>query len=247
MKIKLLNINLLPCIAIMMLVVFGLLACNNGFGTKRYNEQTYYGNNILKIEGEQVWLRNNSANKLSQAYEKSNDNYDITVLSEYLLSGYSEVIGSGTINGGILNFIVNATENLVEWDKLKVFFNNITEGLGWDAEINDKAAKGTFIEILTNVEDEYVLMREGVSGTIDSISDETVFFLYIDRDCTITGNSKNDEQVMYTFNPFNLDLKKGWNTIWYKQTYTTSGISSFYFDIKNPDLKWVLFPTVPTK
>jgi hypothetical protein len=52
---------------------------------------------------------------------------------------------------------------------------------------------------------------------------------------------------MYTFNPFTLRLKEGWNTVWYKQTYTTSGKSDFSMDIKNPDLKWVLVSTVPTK
>jgi hypothetical protein len=230
-------------IALAAVIVFGVSGCNNDTNS----EQTYYGSNTLSIVNEQVWLRNYSANRLSQAYEKSYESYDITVLSEYMLGEYSEEIGFGTINGGILNFTVNVPENLVGWDKLKVFFNIITEGLGWDVEIDDETTTGTFIEILTNVEDEYVLMREGVSGTNNSISDETVFFIYVNRDCTITGESKTDEQVMYTFNPFILRLKKGWNTIWYKQTYTTSGVSAFFMDIKNPDLKWVLISTVLTK
>jgi hypothetical protein len=223
-------------------IIFGMAGCGND----KYSEQTYYGSKELIITNEQVWLRNYSANRVSQVHEKYNEkNYGITVLSEYVFNGYSEEIGSGTINGGKLSFTVDKPVDLLEWDELKVFFT-IAENIGWKADIDDDTVKGTFILPVTN-EDQYVLIREGVSGTTSSISDESVYFVYFDKDCIITGESSEDEQVMYTFNPFTLKLKKGWNTIWYKQTYTTSGKSSFSMNIKNPDLKWVLIPTVETK
>jgi hypothetical protein len=229
-------------------ILFGISSCNDDTNSEQtYNEQTHY--DTLVITGEQVWLRNYSTNRLSQAYEKFNErDYDIIVLGEYdkEISDYSEEIGSGTINGGKLSFTVNVPQKLLEWDKLKVLFNIITEGEGWNVTIDEDATKGTFIEILTDDEDEYALIKEGVSGTTSSISDETVLFIYVDSDCTITGSPRQDQLVMYTFNPFTLKLKRGWNTVWYKQTYTTSGRSSFFMDIKNPDLKWVLIPTVPT-
>jgi hypothetical protein len=233
-------------IVLLAIIAVGVSGCGDDTG----GEQTYYGSGTLKITGEQVWLRNYSTNKLSQAYEKYYEKqHDVIVLGEYdnETSEYSEEIGSGTINGGELNVIVNVPHHLLEWDKLKVLFNIITEGEGWDVSIDEDATNGTFIEILTNDEDEYMLVKEGVSGTTSSISDEWVLFVYVDRDCTITGESKVDERVMYTFNPFTLRLKRGWNTIWHKQTYTTSGRSSFFMDIKNPDLKWVLISTVPTR
>jgi hypothetical protein len=222
-------------------IAFMVTACGDiANGGQTYKEQTHF--DTLNIADEQVWLRNYSANKLSQAYEKLDENnYVLTAFNQNL-----EEIGFGAINEGKLRLTVNTPGNLVAWNDLKIFFDLVAEGVGWDVTINENdAPNGTFIEILTV--DEYALIREGLSGTTTSVSNETVIFVYLDRDCTITGTSKTDEQVMYTLNPFTLQLKKGWNTIWYKQTYTTFGRSSFFMDIKNPDLKWVLIPTVPTK
>jgi hypothetical protein len=233
--------------ALVVVIVFSMTGC----GDDTYIEQTYYGSKLV-IANEQVWLRNNSANRLSQAYEKLNgDSYGITVFSEYneeMDETIDYEIGLGSINGGKLSFTVEVpdNDNLLKWDDLKKFFNIVVEGEGWDVEIDEEATKGTFILLMTDV-DEYALIREGVSGTSSSLSDESVLFIYVDQDCIITGEAKEDERVLYTFNPFTLSLKAGWNTIWYKQTYTTSGRSSFDMDIKNPDLKWVLIPTVPTK
>jgi hypothetical protein len=231
-------------ISLLAVIVFGVAGCNDNTNSEQtYYEQIHY--ETLSITGEQVWLRNYSTNRLSQAYEKFNESYGITVLSEYILDEYSEEIGSGTINEGVLSFTVDESFDLVKWDTLKIFFNIIAEKEGWDVEIDNDATKGTFILLVTD-EDEYALIKEGISGTSSSISSETVYFVYVDGDCTITGGSRVDEQVMYTFNPFTLPLKKGWNTLCYKQTYTTYGKSSFSMDIKNPDLKWVLIPTVAT-
>jgi hypothetical protein len=222
-------------------MIFAMSGCgDNTDSTDKYYEQTHYS--TIAIAGEQVWLRNYSANRLSQAYEKFTEDYDITVINEN-----SEEVGSGTIHGGILNLTAdNVPGTLLDWDDLKVFFNVIVEGEGWDVAIDKGETNGTFIEILTEGEGPYILTKEGLSGTRNSISAEWVFFVYVDRNCTISGESKEDEQVMYTFNPFSLELKEGWNTIWHKQTYTTSGRASFFMDIKNPDIKWVIIPMIPT-
>jgi uncharacterized protein YceK len=237
--------NIFVLLAVIVLAVSG---CDDDINDMPSGEQTYYEQthyNTLAIAGEQVWMRNYSTNRISQAHEKCTDiDNIITVLSAYFSNEGYEEIGSGGINKGKLSFTVNKPENLLEWDDLKVFFTTITEGEGWDVDINDDAIMGTLIEIITDTK--YLLIREGLSGTTSSISDETVFFFYVDGDCVITGGAKEDDRVNYAFNPFSLKLKAGWNTIWYKQTYTTSGISSFSMDIKNPDLKWVLIPTVPT-
>jgi hypothetical protein len=237
-------------IILLALIVLALTGCgNDASGEQTYYEQTHYGAGKLNMRNEQVWIRNGSTNRLSHAYEKYDEkDYDIIVLSEYdEETGEDNTIGSGTINGGKLNFNVDEPVNLLKWDKLKVFFNIIVEGEGWEVDIDDTDVRGTFIEILTRDEGQYILIREGLSGTASSISDETVFFLYVSGDCAINGKSKKDKRIMYTFNPFTLNLRKGWNTVYYKQTYTSSGRSSFFMDIRNPDLKWVLIPTVPTK
>jgi hypothetical protein len=239
-------------IALLAIVVFMVSGCGDDTILEQTDEQTYYEQthyDTLAIADEQVWLRNYSTNRISQAYEKYDEkDHDLIILGEVEeIGGDSEEIGSGSINGGKLSFTVNVPENLLEWNKLKVFLNTMTEGEGWDVGIDEDATKGTFIGIFTNDEDGYMLIREGLSGTTSSISDETVFFIYVDRNCTITGESKEDVRVMYTFNAFSLELREGWNTIWYKQTYTSSGRATFSMDIKNPDLKWVLISTVSTK
>jgi hypothetical protein len=236
-------------VILLAVIVLSVSGCGNDTSDMPEVEQTYYGTGTLNMVNEQVWQRNYSTNRLSQAYEMYNGKrHDIIVLSEYdeETDDYNQVVGSGEINNGKLNFTVKVPENFLDWNDLEVFFNIIVEGEGWDVTIDKNETNGTFIGIFTNDEDQYALIKEGISGTTSSISDEAVYFLYVDRDCTITGESKEDERVRYTFNPFTLKLKAGWNTIWYKQTYTTSGMSSFFMDVRNPDLKWVLIPTVPT-
>jgi hypothetical protein len=187
-------------ISLVTVIIFMITSC----GSDTYSEPTYYGSGKLIITNKQVWLRNYSANRVSQAYEKYNGkNYGITVLSEYIFDGYSEEIGSGTINKGELSFTVDAPEDLLEWEDLRSFFNIIVEGKGWDVKIDESSTKGTFILPVTD-KDQYVLIRENVSGTTSSLSDESVYFLYIDKDCTIIGKSKEDTQILYTFYPFML-------------------------------------------
>ncbi|MCL1818333.1 MAG: hypothetical protein FWG35_05325, partial [Spirochaetaceae bacterium] len=69
------------------------------------------------------------------------------------------------------------------------------------------------------------------------------YFIYVDRDCTISAGTRWIEAFSYTLNGFTLDLYEGWNTICLTQTYTTIGKSDFSMAVKNPDLKWVLIPT----
>jgi hypothetical protein len=101
--------------------------------------------------------------------------------------------------------------------------------------------------------------REGFSGTSSSITMDSVFYLYVDRDCTVKGEYMGRDYADsllvtagykgYTYNAFELRLKKGWNTICETQTHTSSGESVISLSLRNPNNnKWVLLndPYIPS-
>ena len=90
-----------------------------------------------------------------------------------------------------------------------------------------------------------MLMREGISGTETSLSAEEIFYFYVKKDCTITANEGGVPTLQYIFTPINLELKKGWNTVCMKETYTVFGVSTYTAEVKNPDFEWVMM-TLPT-
>ena len=250
-KIKLLPAYLLQLVFISIIVTL-FASCGENPGENpdsfdSYIEFTNYGSK-LEFDDQQVWVRNTSTNIPSKMYEKYDGNNSLYIINEYV-----QLIGLGNITEGKLNFSIDSPGDLLEWDNLKLFFEIITEGEGWDVEA-DNDVNGTFIEIANFSEDihtpmqmNYVLMREGISGTNNSFSSEWVFFVYVDRNCKITGKYKEDTRVTYIFNAFELNLTEGWNTICFKQTYTSVGRSTFEMSVKNPNIKWVLIPNIPTK
>ena len=239
----------LVCIASAVMLLFGMAACNLDTSGETYHGRTHYGN-TLSINGQQVWERNYTVNKISQMYTRFEGNDNIMIITEL-----GELVGFGAIRKGIMDLNIHEPEFLLNWDTpqysgsppreippLNRFFEIMAEGVGWDdVRIDDETTKGTFI-LPETYDFSRALMREGVAGTNNSISFETVYFIYVDKNCKITSNSRLIKPFAYTLNAFTLNLVQGWNTICFKQTYTTPGNSTFSMEIKNPDLKWVLIP-----
>jgi len=72
-----------------------------------------------------------------------------------------------------------------------------------------------------------------------SSTNELIFYLYVDRDCTVTGTGKTDSTYIKASN-INLKLKKGWNAINMVSQTTGGGATAA---VKTGDLssrKWVL-------
>jgi hypothetical protein len=80
------------------------------------------------------------------------------------------------------------------------------------------------------------------SGTTESVS-----FVYVDKDVTITGTGKGRTYTINTikFNDINLSLSKGWNTLCSKAESSSSATTmsaTITLSVSNPSsAKWVLF------
>jgi len=228
-------------------------------------ENPYSGNKLI-IDNQQVWTRNRQAKKISQAYLKYGGNHGITVfvfVAENDLfnneNALAKPVGSGSITNGILNidqFSLKENEHLLDWkragnDHFRSFFSNYWH----DTDINDSTVKGNMIllEALTGNVPFGLLDRQRIYGTETSITCEVVLYIYVNKDCTITGNASEGyiqgQYYYYTDGNLNLKLKKGINMVCRKETYTTdfSGSAVISMEIREPiqnpeNFKWVIEP-----
>jgi hypothetical protein len=209
---------------------------------------------MLRMSGH-MWVQNSETNRINDmTYLKyTGEDKAIYVFPAFSYNPEGKIIqsqepaGSGTIKNGFLSFTVDelAEGKLINSDNLKELFKE------WDnVQIAPTTVKGNIIYPVTT--DGGCLNREGLTGTRSSISLESILYIYISEDCQITGDSgggkTEDGHFSYTDSPLNLSLKRGWNTVCRKQTYTGDSNNEEYgyeketIEIKNPnDFKWVLY------
>jgi hypothetical protein len=211
------------------------------------NGPTHY-EGTLKISKQQVWEGTDS-NKLSEVYKKFEGERGISV-NVYWPDGSGKFsptknLGEGKVEKGLLNCEVPEPEagDLMEWDNFKFEFS------AWDDLACVPAeTKGTYLRLVTS-ENEW-LNREKMSGSSDSLWLESIWFLYLDTECRITGNpSEGIRPDAFYETPENLDLelKRGWNTVCRKQLLQGDrGIEVDTMLLKNPsDFRWAIRPDHP--
>jgi hypothetical protein len=226
-------------------------------GDKKDDDDITYGPvhfDMLDIKGEQVWIPNKKTGKVSQMFLKYTDDSDVDVIVELIDDSESnpvfniKQISSGKIEKGILSFKVNVMNDgdLLDSNNLLYYYFN-----EWyydkDNKINinmNPKIKGNIITLVTEYDESVkipteAIIREGFSGTYTSLTGEYIYYLYVDNDCTISAKKVDKAELEYTFNDFNLTLKRGWNTICKSETYTTSGKSSYSITVKNPGVRWL--------
>lgn len=225
-----------------------LAACPNDSDSNSNEKRTTHFSNELKISGEQVWLPNYSTGRLSEAFIRYTGDRELFVTVGIPEQGFVEV-GSGEIKKGIINFTVPRLndEYLLNKDFFLATYFSYGEIAGWYGNIsfNDDNVKSNILTLITSF-NEYsapngLLIKEGFSGTQTSLTGEYIYYIYVDRDCVITAGKVPFPEIGYTFNAFELKLKKGWNTICRSESFDTEGRTSFNMEVKNPDLKWLLF------
>jgi len=244
------NKKILGFLALAAIIAFLMLACSDDSNEPK---GTYSLGTTMTFRDYQVWERNYSTTKLSNAHYEFKGNRNIVMGSiafpvqappdpptSYT---YEFPIGSGEIKDGYLNLNIPALGNaqlLDSVDLLRTFFT----GWYWDVPSNSPTGKisispsetnGHMVAIITDSEN---IIRESLSGTKTSLSGEFINYIYVDRACTISADEV--VQYTYTFNSFNLSLNAGWNAICDKQTYTSSGQSSRSWELKHPDHKWTI-------
>jgi len=197
----------------------------------------------IKINKQQVW-EGTSSNKISELYKKFEGERDISV-NVYLPDETdkfkpSKVLGAGKIEKGLLScdIPVPADGDLMDWDNFKKWFSE------WNDINCVPKVNGTFLGLVSS-ENEWV-NREKMSGTSDSLWLESIWFVYADIDCIITGTPgsgiRPGDAFYVTPENLNLKLKRGWNTVSRKQLLEGDhGIETDSVKIKNPnDFKWAL-------
>ena len=236
-------------------IVFLMAVCCDvsDSGNSGNSGPTHYADTLRM--GGHVWARNGETNRINDmTYIKyTGGDKAVYVFAAFSCNSEGEITesreqaGSGTIKNGFLNFTVNelAEEKLIDSDNLKELFRE------WNnVQIAPSTAKGNIIYPETS--DGARLNREGLTGTRSSISLESILYIYINGDCQINGSPGGkktwDDHFSFTDSSLNLSLKKGWNTLCRKQTYTADNNNEEYgyeketIEIKNPnDFKWVLY------
>jgi len=217
-----------------------------------------YLGNTLNVKGEQVWMPNYNTGKVSQMLLKFNGDRTVDVVVDLIvsdgggnLSFIVQSVGSGKIEKGILDFKVYVMDDskLLDSDELLLYFFNewcLDKAGNDNISIDTADVKGNIITLIALYQDDSKtipaegVIREGFSGTDNSLTGEYIYYIYVNKDCKITANEVKKPGLEYTFNKFDLSLKAGWNTICKSETYTTTGDSSYSMKVKNPSINWVM-------
>jgi hypothetical protein len=223
-------------------ILFSMTVCNNGSDdSKGNNNGPAYFKDTLEMSGQQVWNRSETyrVNEASYSRFTGDDTINIVVFTDD--SSDFTSVGSGEITRGIMDFTVAKLEDehLLEADNLKLFFTE------WDnVEISPSDTKGN--NIIFKLSNDKFLNREGLFGTKTSVGLESILFIYVDKDCQITGKYFEGAETGYfvrTEGDLDLSLKKGWNTVCRRETLNAFGYVNVAIAIKNPnDFKWAIVP-----
>jgi len=263
------NKKILGFVALATIMVFLILACSSDNNSSEPTEKYSIGA-TMTFSDYQVWERNYSVKKLSETHYKFKGNRNMVqglvnkmIIDEDDDTKYSfeeELIGSGEIKDGYLNLSIPALGNdllLKEGEDILYFFFrewyydfNIRDYT--DISITPPETRGNMVDFkITDNNDD--LIRENLSGTKTSLSGEFIHYIYVDRSCTIrAGELIQPFSASFagiepgTYVAFNLSLKEGWNALCNKQTHTTTEQSSYSWEVKHPDHKWVIVATGKT-
>jgi hypothetical protein len=247
-KVKLINI-----IALTAIIGFIIIACDDHKtnDTKHEAEKimlpTHY-TGILTVKNRQMWVHNNNPLRLSDAYHKFNDNSIINVDIDVMIpqDGEPDIIpvGSGKIDRGILSFEVPELieDELLEWDDLSFIFFHEWYILNI-ISVDNTGVTGNKIIPITDAKK--MLNLERLYSSPFSIGLESIFIIYVDSDCVITGESGGGTisgTYRFAVDAFELSLKQGWNLICKREAYNQSGAAAISVEVVNPyDFKWVIY------
>ena len=249
--------KLLGIIALVAIIGFSMAACDEGGG----GGGPASGMETLSLSG-RVSLVN---------YDFSSGTPSITYsnfIGNLEINDYGTG-GSGAITNGNLSYSVGTPSNLSTFNKEDV--ENYFED--YDITLSTASVQATILSEfgIANDNDAYLYRGSAVwnvSGNSGTQIHETVDYIYVNNDITITGTGGTEgphtntyEGITYTqtyiARNFSLALKTGWNAIYSKNeisstltgpaqnptgmTYT----STITISLSNPSLRWVLEDYVP--
>jgi hypothetical protein len=206
------------------------------------------GNGELVLEGT-VYRRTQDETTYEVTYTEYADPLEVEVMAQGGSSG-GETLGEGSVTNGTFKIsISNKPTNLGGIDGMGSLFGQY----GWDndnvtADATD--ARGAMISLREkggarrNIgKDERNISGDETNG---KFSMEQVVYLYVDKNVTITLESKESNYLMgapTTAKAATLTLETGWNALFFKGEVTASGGSlsgTMSVSVGNPDLRWVI-------
>jgi hypothetical protein len=229
------NLKFLGIITLVVVIVFSITACDDGGGDSgSVADGTAHYDESLVISGEQVYTVTYNESNGANIYTALNDTFDVTLAPDYY-SGSS--IGTGTVTAGKLTFTVNepTSSQTSNWDFVEYQFDE------WDSPaVTPTDVKFFYLFIFENPTAGYGYnpIRLRYKNRTSSMD---VNWVYVDKDCTISGGQKNKNWAGYIFTnqAFSINLKKGWNALCTTSTYNQSS-GTEKLEIKYPkNVKWV--------
>jgi len=230
------TISLFGIIVLVTVIGFLTVTCGDGGGDK--GDPTFLGEE-LTLSGQVYKVkRGGTPQKPSINYEKYTGSLaiDNTFITKYG--------GSGEIKNGQFYYTLGTPTGLVPLSsKIAIFFlvdedyDNVT--------YSNSTAKGISLPMFlvsgSGSSDYKGLAKFNVSVSGNSFTWEYVYFVYVDKDVTISGKGKttDDEDGEFITKDFKIALKAGWNAIHWKTT-GSSEKSTETISLGNPSLKWVL-------
>jgi hypothetical protein len=187
----------------------------------------------LTITDEQVYAKTSNSSGLGYTYTAINENKTVTI--------GNGVTGTASITNGKLSVSITAAPSDLE-SMSSLISHHLGSSTYVTATPDDAQHKALFLNTgfneLFKDNDTSSLSGMNISGASESVS-----YVYVDKDVTITSTGKTSTQGAGTIkdNAFTLDLKTGWNAIYEKTSYSGT-VSSYtmnsYTAVGNPALKW---------
>jgi len=170
-----------------------------------------------------------------------------------ILSEASGEIKAGEIKGGKLTYTIGIPTSL-SLTAITGLKSTWTQMGFTDIVISEESAKVYyFSSIQVTGSNDYNNVYKGeesgsVNGTNFSGTDESVMFIYVDKDVKVTAKGKTeteDDGSTEKLNDLNISLQKGWNAVHIKESMSgniNTQVGSWTTTISkgNPNLKWVL-------
>jgi len=171
---------------------------------------TSTGGDTLTLTG-QVYVLDYSSSNYIAAYKGSDIN-----------SFTNDAGGTGSIKNGKLSFTIGVPTLKMEPATKLPSMEDYNWDIYKDIKVTPSDAKGSGLGSFTGEAEGLVKCNLGNITSTSAITTEYVFYVYVDKACTITATGGTDKKSGMTFGNLNLKHNKGWNAMNVKVTINSN-------------------------
>ena len=225
-----------------LVLVFALVSCDTGGGGGG-GQPANNARDTLKLSG-QVYEGIFDSYASTLTHKKFTGDHPVVKAvnaDEYWYSSgpLTDLGGSGAITGGKLSFTIGApAAGTLEPLANSTTLNGYVNGYGNTVTIIPNNANGVCMQLIIP---NFAPLWKSNSGNSNRNIEESIRHIYVDRDFVITAPQATGiyPSVTLTYAPLNLSLKRGWNAIYQKRTYTSGNTATVQLSINDPSLDYV--------